>query len=110
TYTGSYFSNSCTRIAAVTDVKSNTILLGERMLFDRYRPDTNWWFSGWLGASLFDTLTAMNPQRLTAIASLPVPQPGDWPGVEDKALWNSASSRPPGGAHFQLEAGRGSAS
>src|SRR5262249_4883231 len=75
------------------------------MLYERYRADTNWWFSGWLGASLFDTLTAMNPQRLVAIASLPAPNPSGWPGVEDNALWNSASSRHPGGADFAMADG-----
>jgi prepilin-type processing-associated H-X9-DG protein len=102
---GIFFVNSRTRIAGVTDGTSNTILLGERMLFDRYRADTNWWFSGWLGASLFDTLTAMNPQRLVSITSLPPPDPNSWPGVEDNALWNSASSRHPGGANFAMADG-----
>jgi prepilin-type processing-associated H-X9-DG protein len=66
---------------------------------------TNWWFIGWNGSTLFDTLTAMNPQRLVAIASLPAPDPGDWPGVQDNALMNSASSRHPGGANFAMADG-----
>jgi prepilin-type N-terminal cleavage/methylation domain-containing protein/prepilin-type processing-associated H-X9-DG protein len=102
---GIFFVNSRTRIADVTDGTSNTIILGERAVFDRYRTLTNWWFIGWNGASLFDTLTAMNPQRLVAIASLPAPDPNGWPGVEDNALMNSASSRHPGGANFAMADG-----
>jgi prepilin-type N-terminal cleavage/methylation domain-containing protein/prepilin-type processing-associated H-X9-DG protein len=102
---GIFYVNSRTRIADVTDGMSNTILLGERMLFDRYRPETNWWFSGGLGVTLFDTLTALNPQRLVAIASLPPPNPNNLPGVEDNTLWNSASSRHPGGANFAMADG-----
>jgi prepilin-type N-terminal cleavage/methylation domain-containing protein/prepilin-type processing-associated H-X9-DG protein len=102
---GIFFVNSRTRIADVTDGLSSTILLGERMLYERYRAETNCWFSGWLGDSLFDTLTPMNPQRLTAIASLPAPDPNGWPGVEDNALWNSASSLHSGGANFAMADG-----
>src|SRR5262249_42807958 len=87
---GVFYVNRRTRIADVTDGTSNTFLLGERTLFDRYASITNWWFSGWTGASLFDTLTGMNPQRLVAILSLAAPNPNDWPGVGDNALMNSA--------------------
>jgi prepilin-type N-terminal cleavage/methylation domain-containing protein/prepilin-type processing-associated H-X9-DG protein len=102
---GIFFVNSWTRIADVTDGTSNTILLGERMLFGPYGADFNWWFCGFLGESLFDTMTAMNPQRLVSVASLSNPDTDDWPGVADNAQWNSASSLHPGGANFAMADG-----
>jgi prepilin-type N-terminal cleavage/methylation domain-containing protein/prepilin-type processing-associated H-X9-DG protein len=100
---GIFYQNSRTRIADVTDGMSNTFLLSERVTYPKYQKDLNWWIDGELGGSLFDTLTAMNPQRLVWTVALPNPT-GD-PGVEDNALWNSSSSLHPGGANFAMADG-----
>jgi prepilin-type N-terminal cleavage/methylation domain-containing protein/prepilin-type processing-associated H-X9-DG protein len=100
---GVFYVHSKTRIADVADGTSNTFLLGERRLPEGTPQNWMWWYDSWLGSSLFNTLAPMNPWRVvsqSATASTP-----PWPGFEDYAFVDSASSRHPGGANFAMADG-----
>jgi prepilin-type processing-associated H-X9-DG protein len=100
---GIFYVHSRTRIAEVMDGTSNTFLLGERRLPEGSPQDWMWWYDSWLGSSLFNTLAPINPWRV-ASQSTGGPTP-PWPGFEDYAFVDSASSRHLGGANFAMADG-----
>jgi prepilin-type processing-associated H-X9-DG protein len=100
---GIFYVHSRTRIADVIDGTSNTFLLGERRLPEGSPQDWMWWYDSWLGSSLFDTLAPINPWRVASLSASAAASP--WPGYEDFAFVDSASSRHPGGANFAMADG-----
>jgi prepilin-type N-terminal cleavage/methylation domain-containing protein/prepilin-type processing-associated H-X9-DG protein len=100
---GIFYVHSRTRIAEVTDGTSNTFLLGERRLPEGTPQDWMWWYDSWLGSSLFNTLAPINPWRQVSQSVGGSTPP--WPGYEDYAFVDSASSRHPGGANFAMADG-----
>jgi prepilin-type N-terminal cleavage/methylation domain-containing protein/prepilin-type processing-associated H-X9-DG protein len=99
---GIFYVHSRTRIAEVIDGTSNTLLMSERRLPEASPQNWMWWYDSWLGSSLFDTLAPMNPWRVSAGAPAASPP---WPGFEDYAFIDSASSRHAGGANFAMADG-----
>jgi prepilin-type processing-associated H-X9-DG protein len=63
--TGTIYAYSCTRISAITDGTSNTMLFSERPI-GLVQPDGSvdpWWNEGWWGDTCFDTSYAPNAMR-----------------------------------------------
>jgi prepilin-type N-terminal cleavage/methylation domain-containing protein/prepilin-type processing-associated H-X9-DG protein len=100
TSTGIIGYMSSTKIAAITDGTSNTMLFGEAahgVLDPTTRPQWHQWNSGFLGYTLINTFYPLNPQR-----SIP-----NFSGLigSGTVFLTSASSFHPGGANFAFADG-----
>jgi prepilin-type N-terminal cleavage/methylation domain-containing protein/prepilin-type processing-associated H-X9-DG protein len=106
TANGVVYPRSATRIAAITDGTSNTIIFSERahgLFGGEDGPFFMWWNSGWWGDSFMDTWYPINAyKKFSGQLDLNDPNPNN---VYNGWWWvplESASSFHPGGANFAM--------